>query len=79
MEDYSMQYGLQELLDENHNDMIQNNSFIDFQEPYILDDIIYRQLQNKAYGYAVTNKTIDESLESISENGQLVLEKRLHY
>ena len=32
-----------------------HNSFLDLDEPEILDDFTYRQLQFKKYGYAVSN------------------------
>lgn len=40
---------------ESEQEMPEENSFLDFNEPKILDDWTYRQLQFKKYGYAVSN------------------------
>lgn len=32
-----------------------HNSFLDLNEPEIIDDFTYRQLQYKKYGYAISN------------------------
>ena len=32
-----------------------HNSFLDLDEPAVMDDFTYRQMQYKKYGYAVSN------------------------
>lgn len=42
---------------EDEQERPEHNSFMDFHEEAILDESMYRQLQFKKYGYAVSNAT----------------------
>ena len=63
------EYGLQELL-ELEQEYPEENSFLELHEPAILDEVTYRRLQNKKYGYAVRNSSTNDTTQN------KILEKR---